>query len=773
MDSHRIRKKKAFGFFLLLVLGAIFSMVPFGMRTMAASNPPVGTAWEETVQLNSGAPGEVNVTWSVSIESANSQTVSLRYTFFGEMGFATDQVCNNPSPIPIPWTRLTLRATWSGGARSTQPMFADESLSTSKLNYQAPTFVNCWPMQNPPTIYPNAVSYVRYSGYRFSAIQSGIPSEYFSKLSTVALTVTTNASPGDVTNFAGASIQIPVIQIDAETTTTQPPTNTTMVGESTTTVVNSTGATTSTLLGDDAETTIPTEDVDADVDASLNDSDKGAVVQAIDVAYDMETESLVQKEERKEGTANSLIATAAILFSSLAAAAPALGAVSVAGVFGGVVGVTTSRAFSGGDLLPQVPKPTETAVSVSTLEITKRLKKIPEPRSPKNVVLANDFVTPSTDTVTPSTGRALEVGALGVGIDHVGRVFATVVVVLQYLSRIRVLRPGLRRLAEIALVSPALAAATPMLFVLSSALLAVMRSSDMIGSTVALVGLFVLSILAPILSVLIVIGWCAGRMLSVSASFVISVSEGVALLPLLLFLPMMQRNLLGPRSRSRPWEHTFALVLAPCVAAIAYRNWLIHFSDITGSLCIMSNPLLGTCGSRLLGTNTESEALIVGIVMAVLVMFVAVVAVKYSDGDGRPAIMFGRFVRQESPAQILRREYIDLATVEFSEPTLWGRLWPYATAGLLTIFLLAEVLGLKSIVVVLVFLFAVVLARRFPRPLKSREIHPIVKTAPMAIFGLLLGAIAVSPSRVFIAFFIVAILTATASLVRTRTLWDS
>ena len=236
---------------------------------------------------------------------------------------------------------------------------------------------------------------------------------------------------------------------------------------------------------------------------------------------------------------------------------------------------------------------------------------------------------------------------------------------------------------------------------------------------------------------------------------------------------MMQRNLLGPRSRSRQWEYTFALVLAPCVATLAYRNWLTHFSDITGSLCLMANPLSGTCGSRLLGTNTELEALIVGIVMAVLVMFVAFVAVQYSDGDGRPEIMFGRFVQLERPIQILRREYVDLATVELGEPSQWGHLWRYGISGLLSIFLLFEVLGMRSIVVVLVFLFVVVLTRRFPRPLKSREIHPIVKTVPMAIFGLLLGAIAVSPSRVFIAFAVVAIMTATASLVRTRTLWDS
>ena len=766
MGSHRLIKKRAFGFFLLLVLGTICSLVPFGMRIMAASNPPVGTKWEQTVQLNSGAPGEVNVTWSASIESANSQTVSLRYTFFGEMGFATDQVCNNPSPIPIPWTRLTLRGTWSGGAKSTQPMFADESLSTSKLNYQTPTFVNCWPMQNPPTIYPNAVSYVKYSDYRFSAIQSGIPTEYFSKLSTVVLTVTTNASPGDVTNFAGATITIPVIAVDAVTTTTKPATSTTMAGASTTTVENSTEATTSTLVGVDTGITIPTEDIATDGGAGPNDSDIGAGVLAVDVAYDIETETPVQEEKRKEGTANSLVATAAILFSSLAAAAPALGAVSAAGAIGGLVGVTTSRSFSGGELLPQVPKPSATAVVASKSRLLNKLDDLPEPMASENDVLENDFVT-------PSTRRAVQGGTPDVGIAQVGAVFAAVIFFLQYVSRIRVLRPGLRRWAEIALVSPTLAAATPILIVLSSALLAVLRSYDIIGSTVALLGLFVLSILAPVLSVFIALGWCVGRVLSAPASFVISTLEGVALLPLVLFMPMMQRNLLGPRSRSRQWEHTFALVLAPCVAALAYRNWLTHFSDITGSLCRMANPLSGTCGSRLLGTNTELEALIVGIVMAVLVMFVAFVAVQYSDGDGRPEIMFGRFVQLERPIQILRREYVDLATVELGEPSQWGRLWRYGLSGLLSIFLLFEVLGMRSIVVVLVFLLVVVLTRRFPRPLKSREIHPIVKTVPMAIFGLLLGAIAVSPSRVFIALTIVAILTATASLVRTRTLWDS
>jgi hypothetical protein len=175
VGSHQIVKNRVFGFFVLLVLGAMCLLVPFGQRTSAASNPPVGTVWEKVVQTNPGEPGELNVKWSVKLESANTQTVSLRYTFQGEVGFITDQVCNNPSSIPLPWDRLAVTATLSGGGPSAPSTFTDESLATAKLDFQAPTFVNCWAMVNPPPAYPSAVSYVRYSGYRFSAIHSGIP----------------------------------------------------------------------------------------------------------------------------------------------------------------------------------------------------------------------------------------------------------------------------------------------------------------------------------------------------------------------------------------------------------------------------------------------------------------------------------------------------------------------------------------------------------------------------------------------------------------------
>ena len=364
MGTHQLTRKQAHGFLVLLVLGAMCLLVPFGQRSSAASNPPLGSLWEKSIQINEGEPGELNGRWSVKLESVNTQTVTLRYTFQGEFGFITDQVCNNPSSIPVPWNKIGVRATLSGGGTNAPSSFFDESLATAKLDYQAPAFVNCWINSNPPPAYPSAVSYVRYSGYRFSAIQSGIPTEFFSASSEVELRSSNDSSPA-ASNFLGASISIPIIGVDPETTTTKPPTSTTITGASTTTVENSAGVTTSTLVGDDAGTTIPTEDVVTGTDGEVNGNDVGVSEEVVDVAYDMETETPVQEEKRKEGTANSLIAITAILFSSLAAAAPSLGVVGAAGAIGGFVGVTTSRSFSGGELLPQVPKPTATAVVAS------------------------------------------------------------------------------------------------------------------------------------------------------------------------------------------------------------------------------------------------------------------------------------------------------------------------------------------------------------------------------------------------------------------------
>jgi hypothetical protein len=762
-----MRAKRAIIGLFALVLGALCALIPFTQGTSAASNPPVGTVWEKVVQINEGEPGELNVKWSVKLESANTQTVSLRYTFQGEVGFITDQVCNNPSSIPLPWDRLAVTATLSGGGPSAPSTFTDESLATAKLDFQAPTFVNCWAMVNPPPAYPSAVSYVRYSGYRFSAIHSGIPTEFFSKSSTAGLSVTNNSSPA-ASNFVGTSISIPVVGVDAETTTTKPKTTTAQTGAGTNTDGGTLGVSSTTAPGEVVVTTIPTETVPPDLGAGPDESGNAASDEIVGVPYDLETETPEQEEKRKEDTASSLAVTAAVLISSLAAAAPALGAVSAAGAIGGVIGVTTARSFSGGQLLPQVPSPSEATVEKSKPSNPRKLQDPPDQTSPTDVVLGDySFSTPNT--VSPVKGA---IG--GVSLAHVGRLFAFVISGLQNLSRLHMFRPGLRRWAEVALVNPALAAMLPLAIFCCSAVLAFMRTGDLISSTATMFALFILSMLAPVFSIFVVLGWCIGRMLFSSGTLAMSVSEGIALLPGLLFIPMMLRNLIGPRTRSHSWERVLALLLAPCVAALAYRDWILHFSGIADSLGKkLSSTFSLEVGDRVLGQTSELASLFLGLFMAISVMLIAVAAVRFADDHGRPELMFRRFVQKENPTQILRRAYVDLATVELGEPALWGRWMRYGLAGVLSTYALSEVLGFKSIVLVLVFLTGVALAKKSQRVLFQNEVHPIVKTIPMVGVGLILGAISVSPNRVFLSFAIVALLAVASSVIRTRSLWDA
>jgi hypothetical protein len=762
-----MRAKRAIIGLFALVLGALCALIPFTQGTSAASNPPVGTVWEKVVQINEGEPGELNVKWSVKLESANTQTVSLRYTFQGEVGFITDQVCNNPSSIPLPWDRLAVTATLSGGGPSAPSTFTDESLATAKLDFQAPTFVNCWAMVNPPPAYPSAVSYVRYSGYRFSAIHSGIPTEFFSKSSTAGLSVTNNSSPA-ASNFVGTSISIPVVGVDAETTTTKPKTTTAQTGAGTNTDGGTLGVSSTTAPSEVVVTTIPTETVPPDLGAGPDESGNAASDEIVGVPYDLETETPEQEEKRKEDTASSLAVTAAVLISSLAAAAPALGAVSAAGAIGGVIGVTTARSFSGGQLLPQVPSPSEATVEKSKPSNPRKLQDPPDQTSPTDVVLGDySFSTPNT--VSPAKGA---IG--GVSLAHVGRLFAFVVSGLQNLSRLHMFRPGLRRWAEVALVNPALAAMLPLAIFCCSAVLALMRTGDLISSTATMFAVFILSMLAPVFSIFVVLGWCIGRMLFSSGTLAMSVSEGIALLPGLLFIPMMLRNLIGPRTRSHSWERVLALLLAPCVAALAYRDWILHFSGIADSLGKkLSSTFSLEVGDRVLGQTSELASLFLGLFMAISVMLIAVAAVRFADDHGRPELMFRRFVQKENPTQILRRAYVDLATVELGEPALWGRWMRYGLAGVLSTYALSEVLGFKSIVLVLVFLTGVALAKKSQRVLFQNEVHPIVKTIPMVGVGLILGAISVSPNRVFLSFAIVALLAVASSVIRTRSLWDA
>ena len=738
-------------------------MLPLALRVDAVANPPVGTSWTDVIQVNPGDPGELNVTWTVKLETLTNSQISFRYTFLGEFGFITDTPCNNPTPLPLPFDRLSFTGSMTGGGAQRPANLVDESLLTAKANYQAPTFVNCWNMANPPPSYPNAISYVRYQGLRFSALHTVPRSEYFSQGATVQLSALTNANPNGV-SFLMGTIAIPPIDSGFETTTTKPSAN------STTSSPSDPSTTTSTVVDDESTTTVFPDTTDVTRNAILDGVTIGEPGSpATDIDYNLAQETPVQEEQRKQDTASSLVVTATVLVSSLAAFLPSLGSVGAVGAIGaasGVLGVATSRTLSGGQLLPQVPA----RLQDSYPDVSGRNSRTSSIDSRKDPESDVDFSNPF-DVPTQSTAK--DGGSPGVERASVGRLFTGVVTVIQHVSRVRFLRPGLRRWAELALVNPAAAALVPFIVTSGAVVLGILRAKSLVAPVAAIFILFLLSVTAPFFAILVSAGWWLGRVMEDHHSFAIGLSESLALLPGLLFIPMMLRGLIGPRGQTKDWERTLAFVCSPLVAVFAYRSWSLRISDVAGSISTrIFDPLGMPLGRPLFGMDGTTAGVYLSIAMSLVVCAIAIAAVRFADDRGHPILMFRSWVKMSDPRQRLRRDYVDVATVELGTPTFRWRLFRFIFAGSLATYLLSEILGWQSIVLVVFFLLGVVFVRRSSRIVSTEPIHPIAKTIPMVALGLAMSEFSISSERAFIAFALVALLVVGTTLIRSRALWE-
>lgn len=355
-------------------------------------------------------------------------------------------------------------------------------------------------------------------------------------------------------------------------------------------------------------------------------------------------------------------------------------------------------------------------------------------------------------------------------VDGAGRFFARLVTSLQTASRVPALRPGLRRLAEVSVVSPALAVAVPLTAFVGSAVSAMMFRNDRIGIVAAIVGLFLSSILAPVLSVVVACGWFVGRVVLSPAESFVAACEALALVPGLLLIPMMARSIIGPPERSRTWEWYASVVLTPCVAAYAFKGWLFSLNAQVKTLATLAPDSIGRARAGVNLSMSSNTALTVGVVLAVLTSAVAILAVAYSGTSGTPYFMLERWVRRDDPAQRDRMVCIECATLEAPTPRKWFQPIAYVVVATAAALALSPILGWKAFVLIGAFLLGVALTRKFAaRGLV--EVHPIVKKVPMVGLGIALGSIAVSPDRALLAFGIITLIVLATLPVRTRQLW--
>ena len=756
----RVRVKKGVIGAIALCAGAAVMGLSGIVGVRAASNPPVGTVWEMNKQQDAGNVGELNVKLSVKLDALTDTNITFRYTFFGEIGFITSQPCTNPTAIPLPFNRVAFTISWSGSSSPGQPTpLVNESLLSAKPDYLAPSFVNCWgPLGNPPSFYPNAVSYVRYQGLRFSMTATVPRSPYFAEGvgHSVTFSATSNANPDGV-NFVGGSIPVPSISAASTSATT----TTTTPKKSTTTSEPTVGETTTTVADGQVPTTDPTTDTTEPVrNATFDPVIEDETMSVDGTAVDMAMETPQQEQTRKEHTADSLAVTVAVLASSLATVVPAVGAVGAVGAAGGVAGALSSRGFGGSDLLPQRSRAELTSGRRRVLPRMKP-KSLPER---KDIELKNPFDSPQSFSeesgeVTTST------------TDSVGPLFVRLVTTLQAASRIPALRPGLRRIAEVSVVSPAAAVSIPFVAAGGAAVLGLMFTHNRIGFDVASVGLFLLSFLAPLLSVLVAFGWFVGRVVGSPVASYVAVCESLALVPGLLLIPMMARSIIGPPERSRTWEWYASVVLTPFVAAYAFKSWLFSLNAQVKTLATLAPDSMGRARTHATLAVSPDTSLAIGAVFALLATAVAILAIAYSEGSGTPYFILEKWIRRDDPAHQERIRCIECTTLEAPTPRKWLQPTAYVIVAAGAGLVLSPILGWKAFVLIGVFLAGVGLSPRIGRRV-SLEVHPIVKKVPMVCLGIALGAISVSPERALLAFGIITLVVLATLPVRTRQLWS-
>jgi ABC-type proline/glycine betaine transport system permease subunit len=112
-----------------------------------------------------------------------------------------------------------------------------------------------------------------------------------------------------------------------------------------------------------------------------------------------------------------------------------------------------------------------------------------------------------------------------------------------------------------------------------------------------------------------------------------------------------------------------------------------------------------------------------------------------------------------------------MSTIEISAPSRLLRFSKIGVAAVLTTYALSEILGWRSIVLVVAFLAGTTYVRQVSTRRDLKQVHPVVKTVPMVALGLAMAQFSVSPSKAFIAFAAIAVVATVTSVVRPRPLW--
>jgi alpha-tubulin suppressor-like RCC1 family protein len=374
------------------------------------------------------------------------------------------------------------------------------------------------------------------------------------------------------------------------------------------------------------------------------------------------------------------------------------------------------------------------------------------------------------------------------GVIHkiVGGLFRLVILVIQQASRIRLFRPGLKRWAEIAILSPVSAAMAPVVVLIAGYVSGILLSNQRLSLTISLLLVFGFAVTAPLFAVLSVTGWAVGRLVG-GTSILQVVAEVLVLHIGFLFVPMMIRSVIGPRGQSSIFEFVVSLITAPLIGVIVYQKWIDGFTESVNTLYLSlpNNSENWLSGWSDFPDFSLTSTWVVSCVMSGMVLIVSVLAIRTSDLHGHPFPIVPAHHEHEDAAHLLRHEYAETVKLELGEPRLWNKLVRYGLAGAVMVYGLSDFLGGLSILYAGVFLGANFLCRdlrRVKRPddrdtdkspeIKKKEsIHPIYRTVIAVGFGVVVSFVAVDEAVLPVYFAAIGVVCVVILVIKTRDLW--
>ena len=375
----------------------------------------------------------------------------------------------------------------------------------------------------------------------------------------------------------------------------------------------------------------------------------------------------------------------------------------------------------------------------------------------KKVSLKDNFDIP--DSLENSDG-----GEITVTDDNIGNVFLGVIHSIRFFSRIRFLRPGLRRWAEVALLRPFTAAVLPFgattmgwLFGYTNGKGVPASEFNQLNFLVFAVAMFVASIWTPVFSIFALAGVLIG-MVGFSSVFLDWLYLVVLVLSGLMLIPLMVRGMVGPKGTTSSKYIALEISIVEIIAVVVAWGWLQE----------MANTIVG--GANVY-ESTDKGLWLGAIFLGSAALAVAFLARKFADGVGRPRPIVGEPPFETDSRMAARYDYVQSVPVRLKQMD-HGSVFIRALFGVVIISVgLQEVIKHWSILYAVLFVLAYYLIQFFHEKRKIREFSPVLRTSLLVVFA---SAVAIgkwNENQIAFLMAIVCAVTALFFLIRTRRLW--